>query len=166
VRCVIRFPAQWVNAAKFETALRYSCGPHDAGTFEVSFEFPANCKVMVDAAIRLLSLVNQLASTTRRVRLDFEEGESGTMGYLNRMGFFDHLASDVEVRPARPSYSMAEIHRGGSTALVEIARINKDARDEDLPTRLTTALMCSCGGRSPEPVRCRGELPRARGAVA
>ena len=29
---------------------------------------------MVDAAIRLLSLANQLASTTRRVRLNFEEG--------------------------------------------------------------------------------------------
>jgi len=30
---------------------------------------------------------------------------------------------------------------------VEIARINKDARDEDLPTRLTNALMRSCGWR-------------------
>jgi hypothetical protein len=148
VQCVVRFPAQWVDASRFETALRNSCGPHDANTFQVSFEFPTNCKVMVDAAIRLLSLVNQLASTTRRVCLDFEEGESGTMGYLNRMGFFDHLAPEVEVLPARPSYSAAQIHRGGSTALVEIARINKDARDEDLPTRLTDAMMCSCAGRA------------------
>ena len=46
---------------------------------------------MVDGAIRLLSLANQLAATTRRIHLDFEEGETGTMGYLNRMGFFDHL---------------------------------------------------------------------------
>ena len=30
---------------------------------------------------------------------------------------------------------------------MEIARINKDARDEELPTRLTTALMRSCGSR-------------------
>lgn len=66
-------------------ALRNSCGPHDARTFEVSFEFPTGCKVMVDAAIRLLALANQLASTTRRVRLNFEEGELGTMGYLNRL---------------------------------------------------------------------------------
>jgi hypothetical protein len=148
VQCVVRFPAQWMDASKFETALRHSCGPHDAGTFQVNFEFPTNCKVMVDAAIRLLSLVNQLASTTRRVRLDFEEGESGTMGYLNRMGFFDHLAPDVEVLPARPSFSMAEMHRGGNTALVEIARINKDSRDEELPTRLTDALMRSCATRA------------------
>jgi hypothetical protein len=127
-QCIVSFPAQWVNASRFETALRSSCGPHDAGTFEVTFEFPTNCKVMVDAAIRLLSLANQLAFATRRVRLHFEEGEAGTMGYLNRMGFFDHLRADVEVLPARPAYSGAEIHRGGNQALVEIAQINKDAR--------------------------------------
>jgi hypothetical protein len=102
---------------------------------------------MVDAAIRLLSLANQLAYTSRRIRLLFEEGEGGTMGYLNRMGFFDHLRADVEVLPARPAYSGAEIHRGGNQTLVEIAQINKDARDEDLPSRLTTAVMRSCGGR-------------------
>jgi hypothetical protein len=95
-----------------------------------------------------LSLVNQLASTTRRVRLNFEEGEAGTMGYLNRMGFFDYLADVVEVLPSRPAYSAAELHRGGNAALVEIARINKDARDEDLPIRLTHALMRSCHTRS------------------
>jgi hypothetical protein len=110
---------------------------------------------MVDAAIRLLSLVNQLASTKRHVRLNFEEGEAGTMGYLNRMGFFDHLAGDVEVLPERPFYSAAKLHRGGNSALVEIARINKDVRDEDLPTRLTDALMRSCQPR-PDADELRG----------
>jgi len=66
------FPAQWVNAGKFEKALRESGGPHDASVFEVTFYFPNGCKVMVDAAIRILSLANQLASTTRRVSLEFE----------------------------------------------------------------------------------------------
>jgi hypothetical protein len=115
VACVVHFPAQWVDASKFEAALRASPGPHDASTFEVSFEFPTNCKIMVDAAIRLLSLANQLASTTRRVRLNFEEGETGTMGYLNRMGFFDHLAVEVEVVPpgllSRPRLSIAAATR-------------------------------------------------------
>ncbi|MCP3441479.1 hypothetical protein [Bradyrhizobium sp. CCGUVB14] len=102
---------------------------------------------MVDSAVRLLSLANQLVSATKSVCLDFEEGEAGTMGYLNRMGFFDHLAQDVEVRPHRPSYSMADLRRGSNAALVEIARINKDARDEDLPDRLTEALTRSCRNR-------------------
>jgi hypothetical protein len=148
VNCLVRFPAQWIDASQFEWALRNSCGPHDPNTYEVNFAFSSGCKVMVDAAIRLLSLVNQLTSTTRRVRLDFEEGESGTMGYLNRMGFFDHLADTIEVLPFRPSYSAAERHRGGNAALVEIARINKDARDEGLMTRLTDALMQSCHARA------------------
>jgi hypothetical protein len=102
---------------------------------------------MVDAAIRLLSLVNQLSSTTKRVQLHFEEGETGTMGYLNRVGFFDHLAPAVELSPARPAYSGARVYRGGNASLVEIARINRDRRDQGLPTRLTTALMRSCGDR-------------------
>ncbi len=147
MNCAVRFPGQWIGVSKFETVLRRSCGPHDPNTYEVAFEFPEGCKIMVDSAIRLLSLANQLASSTKRVRLDFEEGEAGTMGYLNRMGFFDHLADEVEVFPERPAYSMAELHRGGNAALVEIARINKDARDEDLPNRLTEALMRSCQNR-------------------
>jgi hypothetical protein len=147
VKCVVRFPGQWINVSKFETALRRSSGPHDPNNYEVTFEFPEGCKIMVEPAIRLLSLANQLALTTKRVRLDFEEGEAGTMGYLNRMGFFDHLASGIDVKPRRPAYSMAELHRGGNSALVEIAQINKDARDQDLPNRLTEALMRSCGSR-------------------
>jgi hypothetical protein len=148
VECVVNFPAQWVDASKFEVALRNSSGPHDPGTFDVSFEFPHQCKIMVDAGIRLLALANQLAFTTRRVRLNFAEGEVGTMGYLNRMGFFDHLAPEIEVLPNRPIFSGAEIHRGSNQALVEIARINKNGRDEELPTRLTTALLRSCGNRA------------------
>jgi len=103
---------------------------------------------MVDAAIRLLSLANQLASTTRHVQLDFEEGEAGTMGYLNRMGFFDQLDPQVVVLPNRPIYSAAALHRGRNSTLVEIARINANARDQELPNRLTEALMRSCQERS------------------
>lgn len=69
------------------------------------------------------------------------------MGYLNRMGFFDNLAAAIEVVPHRPTYSAAELYHGGNTALVEIARINKDFCDRELPTRLTDAVMRSCGGR-------------------
>ena len=69
------------------------------------------------------------------------------MGYFNRVGFFDHLAPSIEVLPDRPAYSSAALYRGGNTGLVEIARINKDARDQGLPSRLTDALMRSCGSR-------------------
>jgi hypothetical protein len=141
VHCIVNFPSTWIDASKFEAALTASCGPHASSTYTVAFNFPAGCKIMVDVGIRLLSLANQLASTSRRVRLSFDEGEAGTMGYLNRMGFFDHLHEDVEVDPARPMHSVARLRRGSNSMLVEIARINKDARDTNLPSRLTQAVI-------------------------
>jgi hypothetical protein len=153
MQCIVNFPGRWLDADQFEAALRNSVGPHAPQVLEVRFLIPAGCKIMVDAAIRLLSLANQLALTTRRVRLQFDEGESGTMGYLNRMGFFDELAQEVEVFPGRPVLSRASLHRGGNVRLVEIARINKDFRDEALPTRLTDALLAAS-----EHSQHRGEL--------
>jgi len=147
MQCLIALPPYWVDASKLETAIRNGGPPHAPGIFEVLIRFPVGCKLMIDAAIRLLSLANQLAYATCRVRLEFEAGESGTMGYLNRVGFFDHLSQSVEVVPSRPTYSGAQLYRGGNTGLVEIARINKDARDAGLPTRLTDALMKSCSTR-------------------
>jgi hypothetical protein len=148
VRCVVDFPAIWINAGRFEAALRDSCGPHADGTRTVVFNFPVGCKIMVDGAIRLLSLANQLVSAKRKVTLNFEEGEAGTMGYLNRMGFFDHLHARVEIAPGRPTVSGASLHRGGNSMLVEIARINRKERDEELPTRLTDAVGFACSGRA------------------
>jgi hypothetical protein len=95
----------------------------------------------------LLSLVNQLDASTRRVRLDFVEGEAGTMGYLNRMGFFDNLARSVEVSPARPKVSRAVRFARRNADLVEIATIKRGPRDDDLPERLASAVARACGAR-------------------
>lgn len=146
--CRIVFPPRWIDATHFETALRAAGNPHDPRVFEVHFSFPPNSKLMIDAALRLLSLANQLILTTRRVRLDFEEGEAGTMGYLNRIGFFDFLHGDIAVAPYRPTISGAALFRGGNIGLVEIAKISKNTRDQNLPSRLTDALMRSCSNRA------------------
>lgn len=145
--CQIVFPSGWIDASTLESTLRSGCTPHEPGVYEVLFQFPTGCKIMVDSAVRLLSLINQLNLSMRRVRLEFEEGEAGTMGYLDRMGFFDHLAKEVDVLPARPSLSGAEIYGGMNTRLVEIASISPKARDVYLPSRLTDAMMDSCGNR-------------------
>jgi hypothetical protein len=147
VICQINFPADWIDASALEHALRSGDEPHGPEVYEVLFRFPAGCKIMVDSAVRLLSLANQLSCTTRRVILNFEEGEEGTMGYLNRMGFFDRLAKDVEVLPSRPSVSSAVIYGGTNAGLVEIANISPIARDNKLPTRLSDAIKDSCGNR-------------------
>lgn len=148
MQCNIALPSQWVDASKLEAAIRMGGPPHGEDVYDVLISFPVGCKLMIDAVIRLLSLSNQLAFSTRRVRLVFAEGEAGTMGYLNRMGFFDYLASPIEVTPRRPAHSAAAAHRGGNAGLVEIAQINKDVRDQNLPNRLTEALMRSCGQRA------------------
>jgi hypothetical protein len=147
VICQVNFPSSWINASTLEEALCGEREPHGEDSYEIRFFFPAKCKIMVDAAVRLLSLINQLDHCSRSVRLEFEEGEFGTMGYLNRMGFFDHLSKNAEVLPARPAVSGAAVYRGTNTGLVEIARICPEERDNQLLSRLTRALMKSCEKR-------------------
>ncbi len=146
----IDFPAKlkWINSLNMELALKASTDAHQCQAQKVVFYFHTGCKIMIDAAVRLLSLINQLDKCCKRVLLNFEEGEDGAMGYLNRMGFFDQLSSNVEVEPYKPCYSGAEIFRGTNTNLVEIARIHPDHCEADLPTRLTDALMSSCSNRA------------------
>ena len=147
MNCQIKFPSVWVDASALENVLRSGYGPHRPDVYEVSFVFPRGCNIMVDTAVRLLSLSNQLDYRTCRVCLNFEEGETGTMGYLDRMGFFNHLSKNVEVLPARPVVSGVEIYGGTNADLVEITRINREYRDEQLPTLLTEAVMRSCCDR-------------------
>ncbi len=103
---------------------------------------------MIDAGVRLLSFANQLRHVGKTVALDFEEGESGTLGYLDRMGFFDLLNSEVLVLPHRPVVSGADLYRGGSQNLMEFASINPDHRDQELPNRLTEVLLEAVKHRS------------------
>ena len=145
--CLIEFPSRWMNATALEQVLDASCNPHNSSSTEIEFRFPAGSKVMIDAGLRLLSLFNQLDLSTRRVRLHFDEGEAGVMGYLNRMGFFDHLSTRIEVVPARPGISGVGVYGGMNAGLVEIARINPEARDNTLLSRLTSALMKACGNQ-------------------
>ena len=144
----IELPANWVNASGLEDALAVRGGAHEAlPVSELTFRFPVGCKVMIDAAVRMLSLLNQLDACARRVVLEFDEGEAGAMGYLDRMGFFDYLSPDVEVYPFRPTFSAAQAYRGRNQGLVEIAAIGPQARDQDLPDRLTSVLVQACNDR-------------------
>jgi hypothetical protein len=81
----------WVTVADLEKSLCRAGEPHARHITDVVLTLPIGCKVMVDAGTLLLSLLNQLADSGRRVVILFEEGEDGVMGYLNRIGFFDWL---------------------------------------------------------------------------
>jgi anti-sigma regulatory factor (Ser/Thr protein kinase) len=136
----IQFPPCWVDGLLFEQTVAQFANPHCTDKSAVRLHFPTRCKIMIDAGVRLLSLANQLRHTGKTIVLDFEEGESGTLGYLDRMGFFDLLHSDIFVRPHRPFVSGADLYRGSNQNLVEFACISPNQRDRELPNRLTEAL--------------------------
>lgn len=143
--CTLELPTGWVNAWTFEKALM-RCGDALGGMFTtIIIKIPVGCKLMIDVIIRLLSFCNQAIACTKRVRLEFA-GE--TMGYLNRIGFFDHLAPAAEVSPYRPFFSGAAIYRGGNRGLVEIERFSRNnAVEPNLVPRLVAAVERGCVAR-------------------
>ena len=141
------FAPTWVDAEWFEAALARSIPPHDTAVSDVRFVVPSGCKLMVVPIVRFLSLANQLCSHGRRVTLDFHAGENGAMGYLNRIGFFDHLFQNAQVLPYRPLYSGALLHFGGNSNVVEIAAIGNDHDVRQLPNRLAQAVTSACQAR-------------------
>lgn len=146
--CALELPGGWVDSWKFEKAL-LKCG--DAlGTLynTIVIKIPVGCSLMIDVIIRLLSFCNQAVACTKRVRLEFADGGSA-MGYLNRIGFFDHLAPAVEVSPRRPLFSGATIHRGGNRGLVEIEHFSRTNEvDQQLVPRLVAAVERGCSARA------------------
>lgn len=147
--CVLALPAGWVTPRKFEDAL-WRCGDALGGPFTgVTIQVPVDCKLMVDVIIRLLSFCNQAAAMSKRVQLRFADGDQAAIGYLSRMGFFEHLLQGVDVYPSRPLFSGASLHRGGNSGLVEIARFSGIAdADPALVGKLATTAERSCAGRS------------------
>lgn len=143
----IQLPPRWTNASALEDVLRSSPSAHESPCANVRFQIPKGCQLMTDAAVRLLSLFNQLDCATRRVVVEFEEDENGVLGYLGRAGFFESLSTNVEVIPRRPSYPVALRRRGRNPGLVEVERIDRKCRDGTLLNRLTSAIARACSRR-------------------
>ena len=144
---VIELPSRWINASVLEGALRSYPSTLECASSNVCFRVPRGCHLMTDAAVRLLSLFNQLDHATRRVVVEFEEDETGVLGYLGRVGFFESLSPNVVVRPARPRSLAARRYRGRNPDLVEIEGIDRNHRDITLQNRLTMAITRACRKR-------------------
>jgi hypothetical protein len=143
----VNFRSPWIDAHAFEMALPRSNSPHDPAVTEVYFTVSNGCKLLLVPILRLLSLVNQLAFEGKYILLRFEDGVTGAIGYLNRIGFFDHLFDSVQIVPARPSFSGARRYAGGNSGVVEIAAISRDRVDDELPKRLASTIRSNCGAR-------------------
>jgi signal transduction histidine kinase len=134
----ISFPEDvWIGGDKLEGIL-WKAKEAIQGKESVCFEILPKTKILIDAAVIFLSVMNQLSADGKSVTIDFQDENSEVMGYFNRMGFFDHLKDRVAILPAKPSYSGAQLYNNSNKGLVEIVRIDDD--DQKLPGRLADAL--------------------------
>ncbi len=136
---IVTFPEVWINSDKLESIL-WRAKASIQGCHHIHFELLPSTKILLDAAVIFLSLINQLASEGTLISIDFGTEDTEVMGYLNRMGFFDHLDSRIIVLPARPAFSGAQLYNRHNRNLVEIARINPQEYDDELPGRLADVL--------------------------
>lgn len=119
----VDLPHGWLKPEQFE-ALAAADGLRErlAAGATALFCFPHPAALPAGIGLTLLSLLNQLAAIDEgRVRLEFESRD--LFAYLNRNGFLHLLDGRIETTPARPSVSSAEVHRGMSDRLVEIAAL-------------------------------------------
>jgi signal transduction histidine kinase len=161
--CIVTLPGQWVAADNFENALLAVWNHLTAPPPEcrhITFRFPPSCKIMVDAAVRLLSLANQLIAAGTSVAFAFEGENHEAMGYLHRANFFTVLSPQVQVIPHRPNPQTAARHRGNNPNLVEFEAIHRvhDAIIESIPTRLTDALGKATANRADKTLLERAAL--------
>lgn len=132
----IEFDNHWVNRNSFERTLTKDGSPLDCEYNSVCFILPENCKIMLDAAARLLALCNQMVNDSKKVKIDFTACKT-TLSYFSRIGFIDHLDDRVELEPARPLSSKASAYRGKSTAVVEFGAIDPRTLNKALINQLT-----------------------------
>lgn len=143
-RMTICLKNAWVDSASFEEALAVTGSPLDFDCSVVELVVPKGCKIMIEAAARILALCNQLVLLKKSVSIDFSACKA-TLTYFNRLGFFDHLDGQVDVLPDRPRWSAAKVHHGNNDGVVELASIDHQLPDETIPKRLKNSLV-SCAG--------------------
>lgn len=155
---VICFPTtRWLTADQFEAALDAVDSPLDSASPAVVFQFAPETSVLLDAMARLLALCNQLVAAKKSVTIDFRDCKA-TSSYLNRVGFYDLLDAGVKILPRRPKTSMAKALQGENSAVVEVAQIDLQNRDDEIPRRLQRSIAEHVSGIKTPMLTILGEL--------
>jgi hypothetical protein len=128
----------WLTCEEFEDNYSSIGDLVNAKESKVIVVFPKDFSVLLVAGARIISLINQLNHKGKLVILNFEKCKK-SMGYLNRLGFFDHIHENVESTPSRPKKSRAKQYKGNNKNIVEIGNIDLNDFNEELPKELTTA---------------------------
>lgn len=129
-------PVAWVTAEIFEECLQQSGCFFANDADEYVIKFPKDSGILLNAIARILTLINQCAHKNKKVTLEFH-AKCNSVGYLNRLGFFDNLDSRVVVLPEKPSESRAEKFKGNSEKLFEMSAVDPKNLDVQIPVRLT-----------------------------
>lgn len=139
----IDLSGKWISSVELENHLNLVKNTTIDDCTDFLITVPNGGNIMVDAGVRLLSYLNQLSKLGKKVCLNFEDGEDGAFGYMNRIGFFDHLEDDITTIPERPDFSSADIFRGNNSGVLEIISIDpiNSPRDSSLPTTLANKLL-------------------------
>lgn len=139
--CNIIMSSAWVSIEEFEIAFNQAFSL-STDFSSLSIYFPNRCSIMIDGALRVLSLVSYSLHSQKSVILHFDSIDDKAMSYLNRIGFFDMLPEQeyLKIIPSRPVHSSADIYRGNNPGTIEIGHVNIGARDQDLPKRLAKAI--------------------------
>ncbi|MDO6839494.1 ATP-binding protein [Paraglaciecola chathamensis] len=134
----------WLTCEKFEESYLNIGDLLGSAEPNVVISFPEDFKVLLIAGARIISLSNQLNHAGKQVTLNFKKC-THAIGYLNRLGCFDHIHKNIEVLPKRPKSSKAKQYKGNSKNIVEIGDIDLNAFNEDLPKELTAAFTHQVG---------------------
>lgn len=140
----INFPSGcWLSSREFETALSLTGSPLSVNCSTIVFTFPKECKILLDAISRILSLCNQLAHENKKVILKFFDQVG--CSFLDRVGFFEQLDDEVIVCPERPLDHKSQTFKGNNHATVEFGEINISSPDQSIPEQLVDSFIASAG---------------------
>lgn len=135
--------SSWISIAQFERALKNSGSPHSSDKSNVVVKLPAQCRVKLCAAARILAIANQMVEAGKYIAIDFSDCDEAA-SYLNRAGFFDRLHKNVDVFPERPANSAARNFNNNSNRLVELHEIGIPG-GENVPDRLKASFAAAVG---------------------
>jgi hypothetical protein len=150
-------PNDWIGAARFESILKRTGNPHKSPVIQI--RVPVKCRIMVDAGIRLLSLINQLSSECCSVKVIFEGENNDAWGYLTRANFFAELSPLVNVEPIPLPNLFPE---GSNSNLVEFKRIDPKG---DSSKDTTAKTLIKSLGSSLKPEQTKNSLLTAAGTI-
>ncbi|AFI83572.1 ATP-binding protein [Methylophaga nitratireducenticrescens] len=140
----------WVNGLSFDNAIKRVGSPLEPGCKSVHFILPEGCRILLEAAARLLAISNQAALAGKDVIIDFSDCSS-TLTYFDRMGFFDLLNPMISVKPDKPRTSRASIYHGNSESVYEFGEIDPHDLDENIPKRLKESFVHYAGVEYSQP---------------